>query len=122
MARYYILDKNKNAIPVDDIRQWGTAFEDFDARCVGKFQAKLHTVSTVFLGVNHSFDENSPPLLFETMVFDEDGRDCGLARTSTWKDAEYMHRRVCQEVTKRENGGGANTLLSEVVVKFLGDM
>jgi len=41
-------------------------------------------VSTVFLGINHnfSFDEDNPPVLFETMVFGGEYSDRGWRYTS----------------------------------------
>lgn len=47
-------------------------------------------ISTVFLGIDHSFGSGGPPLLFETMIFggrlDEFQNRCG-----TWDEAEAMH-------------------------------
>jgi len=47
-------------------------------------------VSTAFLGIDHNFTDDGPPMLFETMVFGGalDG-DCD--RTSTWEEAEKQH-------------------------------
>lgn len=52
-------------------------------------------VSTVFLGQDESGFGVGPPLLFETMVFDERGRVRGGAiRYATWDDAEAGHKRI----------------------------
>ena len=70
----------------------------------------LCTVSTVFLGLDHSSPsgllvgrQNSTqfigrrPLLFETMAFwQEDGAQ-ELERCSTWPEAEEQHARMCAE-------------------------
>ena len=55
-------------------------------------------ISTVFLGVNHSFDDG-PPMLFETMVFGGkfDGKQ---TRCATWKQAEKMHDDMVNKVKK----------------------
>lgn len=50
-------------------------------------------VSTVFLGVDHSHG-SGPPILFETMVFNDYGDDGTQDRYSTWGDAEAGHERV----------------------------
>jgi len=50
-------------------------------------------ISTVFLGIDHSWD-NGPPVLFETMVFGGN-HDQYQERCSTWKQAEDMHERAC---------------------------
>jgi len=53
-------------------------------------------VSTVFLGLNHAWDDG-PPLLFETVVFGgplSDEQD----QCSTYDEAEAMHERMCERV------------------------
>lgn len=48
-------------------------------------------VSTVFLGLDHQFDDDGPPLLFETMIFG--GKHDGYQeRYSTWEEAEAGHK------------------------------
>lgn len=48
-------------------------------------------VSTIFLGVNHSFGE--PPILFETMVFGGP-LDGEIQRCGTWDEAAAQHEAV----------------------------
>lgn len=51
-------------------------------------------VSTVFLGIDHRFNEDGPPILFETMIFG--GPHDGFQdRCSTWKEAVAMHINAC---------------------------
>jgi hypothetical protein len=54
-------------------------------------------VSTVFLGLDHSFGRNSQPMIFETMVFGGplDGEQ---ERCSTWAQAEAMHAAMVERV------------------------
>lgn len=48
-------------------------------------------VSTVFLGLDHQWQPDLPPLLFETMVFPE----CDVCeRCSTWEQAIAQHDQV----------------------------
>lgn len=64
-------------------------------------------VSTVFLGLDHQWDPNLPPILFETMVF-------GLPedhylyewqeRCSTWEQAERQHDSIVEMVTDYVEG------------------
>ena len=62
----------------------------------GKKKIGFHTVSTVFLGLDHSFFDG-PPLLFETIVFG--GKlDLEMTRCSTWEEAEKMHEEMCNKV------------------------
>ena len=53
---------------------------------MGKF------VSTVFLGIDHNFTGKGKPVLFETMVFDQDGTPMDCQRFNTWEDAEENHQ------------------------------
>jgi hypothetical protein len=57
---------------------------DIDSRC---------EISTVFLGIDHRYQGNGDPLLFETMVF---GRslDGHTMRYATWAEAERGHAEV----------------------------
>jgi hypothetical protein len=47
-------------------------------------------VSTVFLGLDHSFG-HGPPLLFETMIFNGP-HDGWQMRATTWEEAEKAHQ------------------------------
>lgn len=51
-------------------------------------------VSTVFLGLDHSFSQRGAPLIFETMVFGPDGEDTEQFRYSTWAEAEAGHQAI----------------------------
>jgi len=54
-------------------RQWARLFENNPDRYrfVGKTVVGSLLVSTVWLGIDHSFSETGPPLIFETMIFPE---------------------------------------------------
>lgn len=59
-------------------------------------------VSTVFLGLDHSFG-GGPPLWFETMVFPEDSmREQEMDRCSTYDEAEAMHIRMVEKWMRRD--------------------
>lgn len=54
-------------------------------------------VSTVFLGFDHNWVDDGPPLIFETMVFEGpqgDRSDISCQRYSTWEMALEGHRRT----------------------------
>jgi len=53
-------------------------------------------VSTVFLGLDHSFGHGAP-LLFETMIFGGT-HDEYQERCSTYEEAEVMHEKACELV------------------------
>ena len=100
----YILDENGNPVETKDLDSWGRWMQAAD-RKVAKTKINGMTVSTVFLGFDHAWD-NGPPLLWETMVFggplDQKQDRCGGSKT----DAETMHARMCERVTNfnLENG------------------
>ncbi len=63
----YILNDANEPIPCEDVHVWGTWFERFENRKVARTEIGPWEISTIFLGLNHSFD-NGIPLLFETLV------------------------------------------------------
>lgn len=69
MARYYIL--NEKNLPVEaDLLTWGKWFEqNFQKRVVAKTYMPEFEVSTVFLGLNHNWNDEGTPHIYETMVF-----------------------------------------------------
>jgi hypothetical protein len=77
------------AVEVEDLLEWAKSFESSD-RVVAKTKKDMVEISTVFLGLDHSFGQG-PPLLFESMVFG--GEDDGeMVRYSTWEEAETGHK------------------------------
>ena len=57
---------------MDETLQWATEFETAD-RSVGNTMTPYgERLSTVFLGMDHSFMKTGPPLIFETMLFAPD--------------------------------------------------
>ncbi len=74
---------------VSDSR-WATWYETAN-RDVAKTQINDDVkVSTVFLGLDHSFGDG-PPLLFETMIFGGE-HDQYQERFETWEQAEAGHQ------------------------------
>lgn len=55
-----------------------------------------HVVSTVWLGLDHRFGPEGPPLIFETMVFPSKGdyEDLDMERYSTEAEAHAGHARM----------------------------
>lgn len=66
-------------------------------------------ISTVFLGLDHSWEEG-PPVLFETMIFGGE-HDMYQDRYCTWEEAEEGHKKAVNLVTTKllENGKEQNT-------------
>ncbi len=89
-GRYVLVDKTP--MPCEDLDTWAKWFESAERR-VGLTEVGKRSVSTVFLGLDHSFGDG-PPKLFETMIFDEQGKEIWCQRASTWDEAEACHRRA----------------------------
>jgi len=84
----YIL-QGKEAIPIDDVLEWGRWFQKHD-RKVKVDEVGDVKISTVFLGLDHQFNPGGLPLLFETMVFGGE-HDQFQNRYTTWEEAERGH-------------------------------
>lgn len=95
---YYIL-KGKTPVCEHDILKWGDWFETHN-RTLARNYFGENFVSTVFLGIDHSW--GPVPVLFETMVFggDHDQRQWGA---NTYAEAIHNHRNVCLLVTQNQN-------------------
>jgi hypothetical protein len=89
----YILDgRQPKAV---DLMTWARWFETAD-RHVADEIVNGYRVSTVFLGIDHGFPGDGPPLLFETMVFPNSGASLEeqfCERAATWDEAEACHQR-----------------------------
>lgn len=106
----YILDAEigdgKVPIPCPDTLTWARWFEEFIyRRIVAKTEVGVLLVSTVFLAIDHNFVRQGPPILFETMVFED--RGAGKCRSEfgsyttrgvTWEDAYWTHKEVVAKV------------------------
>jgi hypothetical protein len=66
MSKYYKL-VGTTPVAVDDLIDWAQSFEGVKRR-VAFDKVGNSEISTVFLGLDHSFGRGAP-LLFETMVF-----------------------------------------------------
>ena len=95
MSDKYILDGHE-AVVCDDLMAWGKWIEDAD-RHVDKTMIGDIRVSTIFLGLDHSFGEGSLQL-FETMIFGGEF-DEEMWRYSTWDEAEKGHQAAVAKVT-----------------------
>jgi len=94
--RKYILEGKEPKL-VEDVEEWGKWFETAD-RCVAQTILPSGVrVSTVFLGLDHSFSDGKP-ILFETMVFGKCKFDEYQERYSTWEEAEAGHQQALTKV------------------------
>lgn len=89
--RWYILDADNNVVEAD-LMTWAHWLEDCPhARIIGYTEITSESVvSTVFLGLDHRFYGEGPPLLFETLIFGGP-LDQDMWRYSSYDDAEAGH-------------------------------
>jgi hypothetical protein len=91
---YYILDNDYNPIETDII-SWGK-YMSTNKRVSWQNRDGV-VVSTVFLGIDHSHELGSKPVLFETMVF-EGEFDGEMERYCTWDEAKAGHEKMAEKV------------------------
>ena len=96
MKHYYILDADNRPVVVD-VLTWAKWFEVTSNRIVDytEITSAVH-VSTVFIGLDHRFDDSGPPLLFETLIFGGPS-DGNMERYSSWDDAVIGHRAMVRK-------------------------
>ncbi len=110
-------------VPCEDLLEWGRWLATAANRRVRLTRVGPYFVSTIFLGLDHSFGAG-PPLLFETMVWVDDPHEIEIqanpergteARTlkmdrsfldeqkrcSTWLQAEAQHPRWSRSFDSR---------------------
>jgi hypothetical protein len=64
----YILDDDGEPVLCPNIIEWAAWMETAD-RIILRDTIGDSDISTVFLGLDHSFGHHGPPILFETMIF-----------------------------------------------------
>ncbi len=87
MTKWFILNGHEPE-PVSSLEEWMQRFEGQNRR-VADTETSDGRVSTVFLGLDHSFGDG-PPLIFESMIFGGQ-HDGEMRRYSTWAEAEQGH-------------------------------
>ncbi len=94
--KHYILEGRE--IKEVDLMTWGASLKQ--DRKIGRTTVNdKYLVSTVFLGIDHSWG-NGPPVLFETMVFDREkqtGEDLDCERYCTYDEAEEGHKKMVEK-------------------------
>ena len=102
-GRYYILESDE--VRAVDLLTWAEWFEHhLEERIVTRTVVQPEiTVSTVFLGLDHSFSEIGPPILFETMVFGG-LLDQEQLRYTTIAEARAGHFAMVERVKRAEAG------------------
>lgn len=101
-----ILDDNGNVVPADDmdIREWSRRVFGEQRHVAQTHLSTDIRVSTVFLGINHGFFGDGPPIIFETMVFGGplDGEQ---QRYTTLREAHDGHDAMVASVKAKTEAG-----------------
>jgi len=100
-------------VPCEDLMEWAQWYESVGKdRIVCKEFIGDYEISTVFLALDHSWADDEPPLLFETMIFwrgtELDRRDgvvddAPMYRAPTWELALEMHAKAVVWVREQLN-------------------
>lgn len=105
---YWILEGHE-PVAVADVLTWGAWIQEhkytprgaddegMDDCRVGSDHIGESWVSTTFLGIDHSWREDGPPILFETLVFGGPLAD-EMDRYATWDEAKAGHEAMCARV------------------------
>lgn len=103
MILYYDMDGQ----PIQDASEWSRLFES-ESRILGRTELPGGVqVSTVWLGMDMSFTDEGPPLIFESMVFGpESSTDLDCRRYATRQEAEDGHSELVTRWTGWTPGDG----------------
>lgn len=112
----YILNEDHTVTKIGGLNEYfkwmrenpGAYKRQLEIRKIKQEHIGSYFVSTVFLGIDHSFDAESDPILFETMIFFEgkgkgtdDDLDSHLTRCGTYDEALEMHKEAVALVNKK---------------------
>ena len=107
MVRHYIL-RDRKIVPAT-LMVWARWMErNRQEKVVEQTRLAGFMVSTVFLGMDHGFNPEGPPVLWESMVFDvqENGdwvssSEWDMDRCAgSWEQAQEMHVRMVRAVAQ----------------------
>jgi len=100
---YYLNDDN--SIRPCTFREWADQLRkmyETNTKHVGNEVADGKRISTVWLGLNYNSFEG-PPIVFETMVFDEDRSVIYCKRYSSWNEALKGHKKAVKIIKRLES-------------------
>jgi RimJ/RimL family protein N-acetyltransferase len=99
MTGRYILRADGTPVEEPDLERWAHWMADAHARRVAWTEVGQWTISTVFLGIDHSFG-HGPPLLWETMVFGPAPWDDAQWRYTNREAALAEHDQIAERVRR----------------------
>jgi hypothetical protein len=100
VTRKYIL-RDGEPVEESDLHAWGRWFETAnEERTVARTELPGNVcVSTVFLGMDHGYEPDAAPVLWETLVF-RGPLDQEMERYTSRAEAEAGHRAMVERVAK----------------------
>lgn len=98
MTGYYLLEGHE--VRRVSRMEWGFGFSRQNRIVARTEVAPGVVVSTVFLGLDHNHF-GGPPILFETMVFDDYEAGDRQWRYATWAEAELGHMEVVEGLQEK---------------------
>lgn len=103
MSDHWILN-DKHELVKATLMEWGRWFELASNRVVEQTDIDKVRISTMFLGIDHSFGCGGPPIVYETMIFGGE-HDQYQDRCCTWDEAKKMHTKALWLVRGAEMTG-----------------
>jgi hypothetical protein len=112
MVDRYTLNDAHEPVPEPDLLTWALWMDQADRRVARTKLESGFEVSTVFLGLDHNFFGEGPPILFETMIFrpaadgnwkNDEWTDL-CHRYATWAEAETGHMEIVEQLGVRLKG------------------
>ena len=111
----YILDDEGNTVLCNDLLEWAEWFEHAEEkRRIGYDEVGDLYVSTMFLGLDHSFGIGDKPLLFETMVFEKKESTNNSIRGKEFKFHQSLDDYTERYSTKEEAADGHKRIIEKV--------
>jgi len=106
---WYILDNNHKLVTSTGIESSKWMEENPKRKTVGYDKLKDINgddvrVSTVFLGLDHSWNGSKPPILWETMIFGGQNDQAYQERYSSYEDALEGHQKAINFIKTENNG------------------
>ena len=101
---WYILDEKNNPVKSTVLISCAWLEKNPDKHFVKQENIKKAFVSTVFLGLDHSWLDHSEPLLWETMIFGNTKHDQYQKRYSSYEDALKGHETAVKLLKKEKYG------------------
>jgi hypothetical protein len=99
----YILNEDGKPIPEPDILKWAEWMGREGNKRIAQTEINGFWISTIFLGIDHSFIGGVFPILFETLVFTKEGKalEETMQRYSSKTDAIEGHKKVENQMRKQ---------------------